>query len=183
MTTTRRSAVTLVVVLVAATSVGCSAHGPTEGSLAVGGGSEFTLCITPHVGEDRALGATYATNEGSSDITITSVELVDATGVEVGDAFAVLDDGSDDGYSVGAPVPPDPEDDAYSVPAWERRVDAEGAVIAPGETWQVIQVVKVTSAADAGFEALRIEYTEDGSTRVAQNTTRMEVEGRGAQCE
>ncbi len=183
MTTTRRCTATLVAVLVAVASVGCSTQGPSQGSLQVGGGSSVTLCIDPIVGEERALGATYATNEGSSDITITSVALVDATGVEAGAAFAILDDGRDDGYSVGGQVPPNPQTDPYSVSAWERRVGAEGAVIAPGETWQVIQSVTVTSLDDAHFEALRIEYTENGSTRVAQNTTRMGVEGYGPPCE
>lgn len=143
----------------------------------MGGGASATLCADRTASGDRALGAAYATNQGTSDITITSVTPVEAAGVDVGRAYAILEDGSDNGYAVGGEIPPSAESD--SATAWKRRVEAVGAVIAPGETWQLILSVRVTSPADAYFKALRVEYVEDGSSRVAENTTEVGVTGYG----
>ncbi|GEA82791.1 hypothetical protein GCM10009774_25780 [Cellulomonas gelida] len=147
----------------------------------VGGDGEFTVCSAPVMDGPRALGSAFATNTGSHDITITAVEPVDVAGFDVGPAYAILENSSGNWYAVGGAIPP-ADDDATSQLAWDRRVDVEDVVIAPGETWQIIQSMRITSLDDAHVKALKITYTEDGSERVAQNTTQVGVEGHGPPC-
>jgi len=154
--------------------------GPSAGPLQVGGDDLVTLCPDPGVSTPRALAAAFVVNTGNDPVEITRVELVDPQAVSTGAAFAVPP--GDGWYTVAGAIPPAAGGDPGSSQAWSRRQDAVGAVIAPGEEWQIVQAVTVLDDADARFTALRVSYVADGVPYRGQNRTRMQVDGYGTAC-
>ncbi len=134
-------------------------------------GSAFTQlspsshCFGRKPGEVRAYGTGWLTNETSADVTILDVSFENLTGfVEDGDAVLVPEfrtaDGGSMTYTVGGPMPPDPTDEVGQA-VWAQRRNAVGAVIAEGESLQLLVPMRQTADV-GGFDHVVVEYKVAG---------------------
>ncbi|MCR6688844.1 hypothetical protein [Cellulomonas sp.] len=127
----------------------------------------------------QSLGAAFVVNTGDEDVTIREVAVVNPRSVALHEAYAIPEGG--EWYTIGGPIPPR-NVDVGAVEAWDRRQPAEGTVIRPGETWQVVQSVTVLSDKDAAFDSLRIDYEVGGKNMYGVNKTRMRAAGNADAC-
>ncbi|MCL2316454.1 MAG: hypothetical protein FWC46_05140 [Actinomycetia bacterium] len=155
--------------LVATVAVSLVLGVATTGSLVTWGG--FTLS-TPGAADGRPSGIRLdVTNRSdTSSITLVSAGLTGADGLELVDAYT-LDEAA--ALPMSTWIPPRAEE--WGDPAqpgmpdfvanWAGRVPLSGAVLAPGETRQVILVLAAAPADNCPYtEGFAFRYREDGRT-------------------
>ena len=100
------------------------------------------------------------TGAATGDATISAVELVDPTGVELVSTYLIdVHDGVVFGSDTMPPTNPPP--------AWQDRVDAIGAMVPAGVDKSIVVLVKHTTDDDATASGIRVSY-KIGSTEYAK---------------
>lgn len=151
-------ALALVAVLLTATSA-CSDRVYADGPFGESGDEAHAAWCLPHEDGKTTITANNGPlpHGGRNPVTITGVSAVGAQGFRVTDAVVTPKNGT----VTGAAYPPPSE---HAGPTWDRRVAAEGATIAPGETWWLIVGLRA-EADQAGVERFQVDYRDDAGAR------------------
>ena len=105
----------------------------------------------PLDGRDMAFTAITSNESASDSISLLSVKLVDAVGMELVDTVTVSPNNQ---IGIGLPIPPEPgdfdstgvpESEADQVANWAKRTSLADSVIPPGNALQLVLVIRVTS--------------------------------------
>ncbi|MFC6045701.1 hypothetical protein ACFP8W_15160 [Nocardioides hankookensis] len=131
-----------------------------------GPASEREICVPADGGPSYVVGVATAQNTGDAPVTITSVELDGAKGLDLVDTSVVTlgPDRPVGEFGVWTGDPPDfGPDDADVEALWEDRTPAIGATIEPGDGADTNFIVQLHGADGASSGPLRVEY-EDGDS-------------------
>lgn len=154
----------LVIFLVASTA--CDASPPEGSALDLGRGGNRVCVPAPDESDDKTMfGDTWLRHVASAEVTITGVSLVGTDDMELDEAVLVEIAPGEAlvgmrHASTSAPLPA----------AWEERVPAEGAVVAPGQELNLVLVVGSRPDDTADADAARIEYEEANGRQYQQQT-------------
>lgn len=150
----RRLLLSGVVAVVAFWAAGIVEDGPL--SEAAGGGN---MCApSPDGGPVTA--SYYLPNRGAGPVTIDHVRLVDPAGLTLAGAHVVPGR-----FVMGGPYPPEfTTVDAFPelLPAWEQRVDAVGAVVPPGDRFDLVVGLQPAGPGESSIDGVEIAYSEGG---------------------
>lgn len=102
-------------------------------------------------------GARTLTNSGSEPVRIDQVRLTEATGIKVIESVLVPDVEPPGQLGVTA----DPG--RSTATAWHERIPAAGAVVEPGQTYELVLRLQRTERIGA-FGGVRVEYSDDANT-------------------
>lgn len=144
----------------------CTPSGPAYLAM---GGDVGTLCIPAANNEDIALGETV---KAESDVTVSSVELLDSAGLKtVGSASVIaLRDGA---TAIGAQPVAALSDEVGGL--WDERIPAESARLEAGQHYSVVVVVKLEGQTGIA-QRMRVNYeTPGGLKSTAEGTTAYEL--------
>jgi hypothetical protein len=126
-------------------------------------------CIPGEKADSRIFGDTYLMHEGDREITITDISLVGADNMVLTDAVLVRL-GPDEPV-VGFGDWPLVHDDDYSLPQeWDNRIKAEGAIINPGEEWNLVFILTADDPDTSSTEAVKIQYKDARGKKYTQQT-------------
>ncbi len=144
----------------------CTPSGPTYLAM---GGDEGTLCIPAANNEEIALGETV---KAESDVTVSSVELLDLAGLKTVESASVITL-SDGATAIGA-QPLRVLRDEVGGP-WDERIPAESARLEAGQHYSVVVVVKLEGQTGTA-QRMRVTYqTPEGLESTAEGTTAYEL--------
>lgn len=128
------------------------------------GGEWGEVCMPAEADEQAGTGDMITA--GAEDLTITDVQLVEATNLELHEALVLPEEGAL-GY---APYPP------ADLPGWSQRAEAAGTVVPAGTKVSLVVAVSRPSADVDGFaKSLRVSYTAGEQTHERTNTTSIRV--------
>lgn len=156
----------LVATLVAA-STACDRGGdPTGDALGLGQG-EHDVCVPAPSTVERGtmFGDSVLENRSDSAVTISAVELVEPQGMRLREAALVMVEPGADLIGIRHVSNSEP------LPAsWDNRVPAEGAVVRPGEEWNLVPIVESDAEGVASAKATRIYYETANGKKFQQDT-------------
>lgn len=148
---------------------GCSqgapdSEDPTTGKALNLGFDRGSVCVPAPEDDETVFGDTLLRQEADVPVTITDVSLVEPEDMTLTKAFLVQ-------VQPGEPlVGMRYASDESGLPEkWDQRIEAEGAVVRPGDEWNVVLVVDSPHELTASAEAARIRY-EQGGTAYQQDT-------------
>jgi len=149
---------------------GCSQGGtgsedPTTGEALDLGTTPGSTCVpAPPEDDETVFGDTLLRLEANEPVTITDVSLVDPEDMTLTEALLVQVQPGE--MVVGIRYASDKGD----LPErWDERIDAEGAVVRPGDEWNLVLVVDSPPDLTASAKAAGIRY-EQGGTKYQQDT-------------
>lgn len=139
-------------------------------------GTEESSSCAPLEGYEHAVWGTFVRNDSDQPLEITRVVPTQSANVTILDTFLVAFEPSAGLLVQALPLNDDQLD------AWDRRVDAQGATVPPGDRyWEVVIELEVEPGAEQGtVDALEIGY-RDGSGGEFVQTTQSAVQ-IGGQC-
>jgi len=136
-----------------------------------GSTGEVGVCRSK-TGDCWSMSILFISNEGESAITIDSVSLTDAEGMSVIET-SLMEIGEEKALLGVMEWPPFSTPDSFSVkeefPNFETRISAEGAVIEPGNGYNLIIVVEAL-ADEAYASGLEIIYEDENGTKYSQKS-------------
>lgn len=154
---------------------GCSqgapdSEDPTTGdalnlNLGFGRGS---VCVPAPEDDETVFGDTLLRQEADEPVTITDVSLVDPEDMTLTKAFLVQ---VQPGESLGGMRYA--SDESGLPEKWDQRIEAEGAVVRPGDEWNVVLVVDSPPDLTASAKAARIRYEQAGTEHQQDTLTRI----------
>ena len=169
---------TVAVIAAVAFSTGCSTV-DTNGPLNAGEDQD-EICAPAQLDGFTALGD-IVMNEGDQELTITGLELVEATDLTLEESYFMVinPEGDDDVLGGASTVADSPQEEA----AWERRGELENSTLGPGEKANVIVGLSLPNpGADGEAEAMRITYSDGTREYTADTDMRMILVGEEKGC-
>ena len=112
----------------------------------------------PPDGRDMAIGDPQPNRSMTEAATLISVQLIDAVGLELVEAFTASMD-----HQITGPVPPMPGDPGYdeSMANWAMRAPLAGSVVPPDDVLMVVLVLRPTLAGQCVYtKGYRLTYTQ-----------------------
>jgi hypothetical protein len=155
-------------------------QGPADGpgksdgsSTAVGdalnlGYDEGAACVPAPEGVDVTFGDTMLRQDADQPVTISEISLVDADNITLRDAYLVEVEHGETlvGFRHAS--------DEKGVPKkWDERIEAQGAVLEPGDAWNLVIVAESPDGAVATAEAARVHYTTGGDDFIQDTLTKI----------
>jgi len=130
------------------------------------GGEPGTICAPVPLNGDIVFGDVIALVDGQAPVTISSVELVDAVGIEVVGSYVVPVDG---GSPIMTMLLTEP------TAGWSDRRRAKGETLGAQPVNVALQVQR-SGAGESKAAALRVTYTtEDGATHYDDGSTSLRL--------
>ena len=150
------------VAILAGSLMALTACSTPEGKSTVLGGDQGEVCVSLQAEEEVVVGDVIALADPDHPVKIESVDLVNATGIDVIAAYVlpIDSDGSVMTMSLDAPVR-----------NWKKREPAKGQVLGDEPANVVVQIRRIAEG-HAGADALRVTYvTNDGLTYYDDGST------------
>ena len=155
----RRPIAVVSALILVGTMAGCSL---ISGPVTMGGSDTSELCVSATPGHQLLVGD-FITTPAGADVVVRHVELFEAEGIIVERAWLAP---PLDGAMGSANYPPEPS------PAWDARVDAEGAAASEGDNNVILLLeraddgVATATAVQVDYSAGGIDYSVHGSMRI-----------------